>query len=246
MNITDNSERGARSHQLVTFPRLLHDAGYRTGFFGKWHMSHEDDSPRPGFDRWISFLGQGVYFDPQLNVDGAVVKGAGYTTDILTDSAVSFIASAPDSQPFLAVLSQKAVHPEIYPKQVRTFPPAPGDERLYAGQPIHHAPNWRAPTTGKPALDRPVDYTDPRSPKGGLPDNVIRDRLRMLSAVDRGLGRLIAALDAKGVLDNTVIVVTSDQGFFYGEFGLAQERRLAYEESARVPLLVWFPSMILS
>jgi hypothetical protein len=82
--IVDNGERAARSHQLVTFPRLLHDAGYRTGFFGKWHMGHEDDSPRPGFDRWVSFTGQGVYFDPRMNVDGHLIQTTGYTTDLLS------------------------------------------------------------------------------------------------------------------------------------------------------------------
>jgi N-acetylglucosamine-6-sulfatase len=242
--IIDNGERGELSHQIVTFPKLLHDAGYRTGFFGKWHMGHEDDSPRPGFDRWVSFVGQGVYFDPELNVDGTAVQGEGYITDLLTDEAVSFIEAAPGDAPFLVCIAHKAVHPEIFPNQVRTFPPAPGDEALYAGAEPRHGPSWRAPTTGKPALSRPVDYSDPRSPQGGLPDGIIMDRLRMLSAVDRGLGRLIEALESRGVLDETVFVVTSDQGFFYGEFGLAQERRLAYEPSIHIPLLVRYPALV--
>ncbi len=242
--ITDNSERGERSHQIVTFPRLLHDAGYRTGFFGKWHMSGSDDSPRPGFDRWVSFVGQGVYFDPDLNIDGVPAKGAGYMTDILTDHAVSFIESAPPGEPFLAFVAQKAVHPEIFPNYVRTFPPAPGNERLYEGLQVPHGPSWRAPTTGKPALSRPADHSDPRSPEGGLPDGVILDRIRMLSAVDRSVGRLLETLEAKGVLDETIFVLTSDQGFFYGEFGLAQERRLAYEPSIHIPMMVRYPPLV--
>ena len=242
--IIDNGERAEQSHRMVTFPKLLHDAGYRTGFFGKWHMGHEDDSPRPGFDRWVSFVGQGVYFDPGLNVDGEPATGTGYMTDILTDEAVSFIEASSGEQPFLAVIAHKAVHPEIFPDFVRTFPPAPGDEGLYSGAQLDRAPNWRVPMTGKPALSRPVDYNDPRSPEGGLPDDVIFDRLRMLSAVDRGIGRIIEALDSSGVLDETVFVVTSDQGFFYGEFGLAQERRLAYEPSIHIPLIVRYPPLV--
>lgn len=244
--ITDNAERAEQSHRIVTFPRLLHDAGYRTGFFGKWHMGHQDDSPRPGFDRWVSFVGQGVYVDPVLNVDGQEVPATGYITDILTAQAIDFIGTVPDEQPFLAFIAHKASHPEVHPGQVRTFPPAPGDESLYVHAEIPHGPSWRAPLTGKPALARPVDHTDPRSPAGGLPDSVVRDRLRMLSAVDRGLGRLVAALEARGVLDETIVVLTSDQGFFYGEFGLAQERRLAYEPSVRIPLLVRYPSLVKS
>ncbi|MDH5588825.1 MAG: sulfatase-like hydrolase/transferase [Gemmatimonadota bacterium] len=242
--IVDNGERAELSHRIVTFPRLLHDAGYHTGFFGKWHMGHEDDSPRPGFDRWVSFVGQGVYFDPDLNVDGTLVKGEGYMTDLLTDHAVSFIGAAPEDEPFLVFVAQKAVHPEILPDYVRTFPPAPGDEGLYGDAEPDHGPSWRAPTTGKPALSRPVDHDDPRSPEGGLPDDVIVNRLRMLSAVDRGVGRLIEALEARGIMDETIFVVTSDQGFFYGEFGLAQERRLAYEPSTHVPLLVRYPALV--
>jgi arylsulfatase A-like enzyme len=142
------------------------------------------------------------------------------------------------------VIAHKAVHPEIFPDFVRTFPPAPGDEGLYRGAQLNRAPNWRAPIIRKPALSRPVDYSDPRSPEGGLPDDVIFDRLRMLSAVDRGIGRIIEALDSSGVLDETVFVVTSDQGFFYGEFGLAQERRLAYEPSIHIPLIVRYPPLV--
>jgi arylsulfatase A-like enzyme len=226
--IIDNGERAEQSHEMVTFPRLLHDVGYRTGFFGKWHMGHEDDSPRPGFDRWVSFVGQGVYFDPDLNVDGRSTSASGYITDILTDEAVSFIQTSPEGQPFLAVLAHKAVHPEIFPDFVRTFPPAPGDEQLYEGAELSRNPSWRAPMTGKPALARPVIF----------------DRLRMLSAVDRGIGRIIEALESRGVLDETLIVITSDQGFFYGEFGLAQERRLAYEPSIHIPLIMRYPALV--
>jgi arylsulfatase A-like enzyme len=66
----------------------------------------------------------------------------------------------------------------------------------------------------------------------------------MLSAIDRSLGVLIATLKARGVYDQTVFVVTSDQGFFYGEFGLAQERRLAYEPSIHIPLIVRHPALV--
>ena len=241
--ITDNSERGEQSHRIVTFPKLLRDAGYHTGFLGKWHMSATDDTARPGLDRWVSFVGQGMYFNADLNVDGQPVKGQGYITDVLTDYAVSFIESAPADRPFLAFVAQKASHPEIHPNRVRSFPAAPGDEKLYENDAVPHGPNWRAPLTGKPALARKVEHDDPRSPVGGLPDAVVKDRLRMLSAVDRSLGRLFAVLTAKGVLDNTIFVLTSDQGFFYGEFGLAQERRLAYEPSIRIPLIVRYPKV---
>src|SRR5215510_1338772 len=79
--VVDNSDHSELSHKLVTFPRLLHDAGYETAYVGKWHMGN-DDSPRPGFDRWVSFKGQGVYENPTINVDGKSTLVSGYITDI--------------------------------------------------------------------------------------------------------------------------------------------------------------------
>lgn len=241
--IIDNGERAEQSHTIVTFPRLLQDAGYRTGFFGKWHMGHEDDTARPGFDRWVSFVGQGVYFDPMLNIDGHAVQSSGYVTDILTEQAVSFIESNPRDKPFLVFLAHKASHPEVHPNRVRTFPSPSADEGLYADSELPRAPNWRAPLTGKPALEKAHVHDDPRSPPGGLPDEIVKGRLRMLSAVDRGVGKLRETLEKAGALDNTIFVITSDQGFFYGEFGLAQERRLAYESSIRIPLIMRYPGL---
>ncbi|MBN1294291.1 MAG: sulfatase-like hydrolase/transferase, partial [Candidatus Latescibacteria bacterium] len=84
--ILDNST--LLSKDITTFPVLLRQAGYRTAFVGKWHMGGSSDEPRPGFDRWVSFRGQGVYFDPTFNIDGEQVKREGYVTDLITDYSV--------------------------------------------------------------------------------------------------------------------------------------------------------------
>ena len=92
------------------FPQLLQAAGYQTAFIGKWHMGHDDDTPRNGFDHWVSFKGQGVYFDPELNINGARKTIKGYTTDVLTAEALRWLNEIRDpSKPFLLYLSFKAV-----------------------------------------------------------------------------------------------------------------------------------------
>src|SRR2546423_1824547 len=100
--VIDNSDHSALSHKLIPFPRLLHDSGYETACVGKWHMGN-DDSPRPGFDRWVSFKGQGVYENPAINVDGKAAKVDGYITDILNQHALDFV-KAQHKTPFLLYL----------------------------------------------------------------------------------------------------------------------------------------------
>ncbi len=248
--ILDNTDRSALSHQLHTFPQLVQRAGYENAFIGKWHMG-VDDAPRPGFDHWVSFKGQGSYLNPEINADGRTAKVPGYMTDILTDRAVAFLRRE-RTKPFLLYLAHKAVHPEltqyadgsVSDPTGGVFLPAERHRSLYAGRPIVRRPNARAAPEGKPALQRKIGGLPPLGPATGTDDETIRNRLRMLAAVDEGVGRMLQALDEKRQLDNTVFVFTSDEGYFFGEHGLSFERRLAYEESARIPLLVRYPRLI--
>src|SRR5262249_55742443 len=84
----------------------------------------------------------------------------------------------------------------------------------------------------------------PLGAKTATTDEEIRGRIEMLLAVDESLGRIVATLDKKGTLDNTVIIFTSDHGYFYGEHGLNEERRLAYQEAIRIPLLIRYPRVV--
>lgn len=122
--IVDNNPNSVAG--LRYFPELLQAAGYETGFFGKWHMGEPHDRPRPGFDRWVSFKGQGHYFPVPnagggtntLNVDGESVPQRGYITDELTDYAINWLRHREEPQrPFFLYLSHKAVHSEAVPAQ---------------------------------------------------------------------------------------------------------------------------------
>lgn len=246
--ITDNIDRSPASHRLVTFPLILQRAGYETAFVGKWHMGN-DDSPRPGFDFWACLRGQGSTLDASLNINGTVTKTTGYVTDRLTDHAVEFLQRR-RSKPFLLYLSHKALHPEtvqhadgsISDPGASHFIPAERHKDLYAGEQVPRRPNALAPPKGKPALQRNLPGLPPLGPETGSSDKTILDRLRMLAAVDDSTGALIKALEANGSLENTVIVFAGDHGYFYGEHGLSVERRLAYEEVIRIPLVVRHPT----
>jgi N-acetylglucosamine-6-sulfatase len=249
--IIDNTARDSASHRLETFAIPLEAAGYRTGFFGKWHMGN-DDTPRPGWTRWVAMRGQGEAVDPQLNIDGTRAVVPGYVTDVLTDQVVGFLRDTSDERPpFMVFLAHKALHPNIMQtddgstralaSQPEGFVPAPRHAGRYADKVVPRRANALQAPVGKPALARRIPGLPPLSPATGTSDRDVRARLEMLLGVDESLGRIVATLDSMGALDNTVIVFTSDHGYFYGEHGLDEERRLAYEETARIPLIVRYP-----
>jgi N-acetylglucosamine-6-sulfatase len=234
------------SHTLETFPRRLREAGYETAFVGKWHMGF-DDSRRPGFDHWVSFKGQGTYFDPVVNVDGRQLQLDGYMTDILNSRALAFV-DRPRSKPFLLILAHKALHVP--------YLPAKRHQSLYAGEKYVPPASAGEDLSGKPVLRRSAEPVDWASVEGVAPeppesrrgrgrdrDSVVRDQLRTLAAVDEGVGRLLNALGRRGQLDNTVFIFTSDNGYLLGEHGQFDNKRFAYEESIRVPFIVRYPGL---
>ena len=261
--IIDNIARDLTSHRLETFNIPMQAAGYRTAFLGKWHMGN-DPTPRPGWDYWVAMPGQGRSTDPELFENGALHKVPGYTTDLLTDRAVSFIQREHE-RPFLLYLAHKAAHPDIVqrndgsldPDSDRGYVPATRHEGRYrdrvfkrrelqsdvaadlAGKPAIRNALAKLPTAAGPT---PGEHEHAAFPWTG--EETIRRRAEMILAVDESLGRIMATLDSLKLLDKTVIVFSSDNGFFFGEHGLTTERRLPYEESIRNPLLMRYPPRI--
>ncbi len=227
---------------LPTFPREVQQAGYRTAFIGKWHMGGSSGAPRPGFDRWVSFKGQGRYNNPTLNVDGKPVKTEGYVTDLITDYAEAFLRTQTRDRPFLLYVSHKAVHAD--------FQPMPRHEGAFKGKPYPY-PESMADTEanyqGKPEWVR--EQRDSWHGVDGMYNNsrdldtVVRQTAEALMAVDESVGRIVAALKERGLLDSTLIVFTSDNGFQFGEHGLI-DKRVMYEASIRVPLIAHCPELI--
>jgi arylsulfatase A-like enzyme len=257
--IIDNVARDQASHRLANYHVVLQSLGYETAHVGKWHMGN-DASPRPGYDRWVAFRGQGRLVDPELWEDGREQQVSGYVTDLLNERAVAFVRQ-PRSRPFALFLAHKAVHPDIIQRPDGRMDPSwiggyvlPERHRdLYAGGVFPPRPSVRPleeVVAGKPALRalfeeraKPLSQEILAKMDAGTPEE-IRKRAAMMASVDEGVGALLEALEATGALDDTFILFLGDNGFFFGEHGLTVERRFAYEEGIRTPFLVRYPRAI--
>lgn len=250
--VIDNETSEYNPQVTPPLTKYLQEVGYETAMIGKWHMGHHD-APREYFDFWLSFEGQGVYNDPLFNINGEKIPHKGYTTDLLTDYAIDFIQKQPKDEPYFCMLSHKAVH--------EPFRPAPRHRTAYgANTTVPEPASWSEDFADKPMWHRRQRSRDVRwsyrtrtIEEENLPDAVpVEDwkpnkkyvnQLRCLAAVDEGIGRIVKALEKRGTLDNTLIVFTSDNGYFHLEHR-RWDKRLAYEESLRIPMIVVYPGKI--
>ena len=238
--IVDNNTAIPRGTQF--FPQLLQKAGYSTAFMGKWHMGGESDEPQPGFDKWISFRGQGTYLPNAsgLNIDGKRVPQKGYITDELTDYALDWLSTRRKDQPYFLYLSHKAVHSE--------FIPAERHKGRYANA-TFVPPKTMTPTSPESGL--PMWARNQRNSWHGVEfpyhselalGEYYKRYAETLLGVDDSVGRVLDALKQRGELDSTLVVYMGDNGFAFGEHGLI-DKRTAYEESIRVPMLARCPEL---
>lgn len=249
-----------------TFPKLLQQAGYYTGVVGKWHLKTEPT----GFDYYNVLPGQGRYFNPKLKEKGKhwqdgerggeVYKG--YVTDVITDLALEWMRNRDKTKPFFLMCHHKAVHDmwEYDEKHAHLYEnvdiPEPDnlfDDYQNRGGAIKRSEAkigmletlFLHPTQGN-------QFSTVRSKIGNLPPEeqkraayqyFIKAYLRCAASIDDNVGKLLNYLDKSGLADNTIVIYTSDQGFFLGEHGLF-DKRFMYEESLRVPFLVRYPREI--
>ena len=245
-------------NSLVTFPRLLREAGYQTAMIGKWHLGHGPNADPSGFDFWRVLPGQGHYYDPvMLAAGGEVVERGGYVTDLITEDCIDWIDRRDPDRPFLLLCHHKAPH--------RRWEPAPRHTALFDGVDIPEPETMfedlidghadRAAVVRAMRM-RLMDLDPIYDLKAPVPDGLdseaelrwryqryIKDYLRVVAAVDEGVDRILDHLEAIGVADDTIVVYTSDQGFFLGDHGWF-DKRLMYEESLRMPFLVSDPRRV--
>lgn len=214
-----------------TYATILQRAGYVTGYFGKWHMDSQRE--RPGFDFFASFIGQGVYFDCPLLVQGIETPTQGWVDDVTTEYAIKFIRETSEQKkPWLVVLGFKTPHGPF-------TPPERAKDR-FAGCLARRTPNFEVRPPYMPgAQSKQVGNVPPESNEV----SVNLDYFRSISGVDDCVGRILATLEECRVAEDTVVIFQSDNGFYLGEHGLG-DKRSAYEESLRIPLLARYPKSI--
>jgi len=232
-----------------TVAKYLQAAGYYTGIIGKWHL----ESDPTGFDKWTILPGQGDYFNPTFLEAGGKRVIQGYVTDITTDLSINFLKNRPQDKPFFLMCHHKAPH--------RNWQPDAKHKAMFAGKVIPEPATLRDDGVGRSDAIREckqkvLENLSPNDTKGAPPAGLsgdellkwkyqryMQDYLACVQSVDDNVGRLLDYLDEAGLTANTLVIYTSDQGFFLGDHGL-YDKRFMYEESIRMPFLVRWPAVI--
>lgn len=235
-----------------TFPKLLQANGYETAIIGKWHLGHGGNSDPTGFDYWNVLPGQGDYHDPKMIEMGKEIEVDGYATDIITDYSLNWLENRENEKPFMMMVHHKAPHrPWDPPEKYKTL----FEDKEFPRPETFDDDYQNRAQAAKMADMRIEDLTERdvkgKTPEGLTPEEIkhwkyqryIKDYLRCVVSIDDNVGRILEYLDEHDLTENTIVVYTSDQGFFLGEHGW-YDKRFMYEESLRMPYLMRYPKEI--
>ncbi|MCP2635922.1 sulfatase [Microbacterium sp. HD4P20] len=244
-------------YRVPTFAEVLQRAGYRTAMFGKWHLGEHGQSLPRGFDTWKIFPGQGDYLDPDMVDPEGTRTMRGYATDIVTDLSLEWLDGLGADEPFCMLVHHKAPH--------RPWVPDEKHKHLYADGSIPEPDTFFDDNESRSKAVRGIRMTiaddmGADDLKQEIPEHLrgpqnrearmrwkyqiyMRDYLQCVQSIDDNVGRLLDRLQEKGLAENTLVVYTSDQGFFLGDHGWF-DKRLMFDQSLQMPMLIKWPAAI--
>ncbi len=246
-------------NRLQTFPKLLQEQGYQTAIFGKWHLGQGAEHCPTGFDDWAVLPGQGLYHNPDFIFKDDELAGGrretvhGYVTDLITDFSLDWLKKRDESKPFCLMYHHKAPHREWEPDEKHAHmylnEDIPEPETLYDD----YSNRAKAAEAAEMRVGVHMQTTDIKAEiNRELPEmelrkwayqRYIKDYLRVVASIDDNVGRVLDYLDEQGLTENTLVIYTSDQGFFLGDHGW-YDKRFMYEESLRMPFIIRYPKGI--
>ncbi len=259
-NLTEGITPGVWS-----FPKSLGVAGYQAAVFGKWHLAS-----KPEYETWSVLPGQGAYENPKFRTADGAKEFEGYTTDVITDLSLEWVEKRDKTKPFFLAVQHKAPHRNwVPPVRFATWLDGigiPEPETLFD----NYENRGSGARNQKMEIDRHMGMAsdlkvgekfaaDPRyaarnadfvkrKPEGRdlvrwKYQEYLKDYLRCVRAVDESVGRIDEALKKAGLSENTIIIYSSDQGFYMGEHGWF-DKRWIYEESLRMPFIIRWPGVV--
>lgn len=249
---------------LNTLPKSLQKSNYETAIIGKWHLR----STPVGFDYCRVVRDQGAFFNPAFftnqewdNKDKKGELGEGYFTDIITDKAIAWLENRRSDKPFALFVHHKSPHaPHITPEKydslyTRDFPVPFNFNEDYTNKASFLRENKNPYSKLQNAYESDI-FNDLKNKKA--PDNIKRGTVeykewayqtllkgysRQIANLDENIGKLLSYIDKKGLNKKTIVLYTSDNGWFLGQHGLFNKMWM-YEESLRVPLIMRYPGHI--
>ena len=241
--------------RLLNYPKVMQEHGYQTAVVGKWHLGHGGIHDPTGFDYWDVLPGQGLYHDPEMIRMGERTKRSGYATDLITDYSLDWLRGRDRNRPFCLMVHHKAPH--------RSWEPDDKHADMYEDEDIpepatfndDYANRAQAAAAARMRVESDLNAEDlkvpvpeglsPEEEKSWKYQRYIKDYLRCIASIDDNVGRLLDYIDEEGIAEDTIVIYTSDQGFFLGDHGW-YDKRFMYEESLRMPFLIRYPREVAS
>ncbi|MEO7587506.1 MAG: sulfatase [Arachnia sp.] len=244
-------------YRVPTYAQVLQEAGYQTAIYGKWHLGTTEKSNPRGFDDWRIFPGQGDYIDPLMY--GPTGEGVveGYASDIITDLSLEWLGRRDAERPFCLMVHHKAPHrpwvpdekhKHLYPVGSIPEPETMWDDHATMSTVVQNVNMTIADDLIETDVKEPTPVEllgeeNRRARASWKYQRYMRDYLQTIQSVDDNVGRVLDWLDAEGLAENTIVVYTSDQGFFLGDHGWF-DKRLMFEQSLGMPLVIRWPAEI--